>query len=157
MCALYTGMRRTSSKTSQNFRGNFASGIDDSNILDKDMKVPPMFEMKIQPNEWRKECDASIKPMLWVSNLRRTFLQTVSLAITAGQHILLDVVVDDNANIEKETTASKNNKNSENVRGRNKYNNKTPTDVDNSNNNKDYSNRIKKTKSRNGTLLFCLE
>ena len=148
MCAFYTGMRRSSSKTSQNFRGIFASGIDDSIILDKDMKVPPMFEMKIQPHEWRKEDDPSIKPMVWVSNLRRSLLQTVSLAIAAGQHILLDVVVDDNANIEKETTGDKINKNSDKVSGRNMYNNKNPTDVDNNNNsNEDYNDKMKKTKS----------
>ena len=64
-----------------------------------EVKVPPAFEMKVKPESWKREEEANIKPMVWVSELRRKFFETTALSIAAGQHILIDVVVDDEADL----------------------------------------------------------
>ena len=67
------------------------------------MKLSPLFKMKVDPSDWKRRDYPVKKPMVWVSDLRRTLLQTISLAVAAGQHVLLDVMVDDSANIDDET------------------------------------------------------
>ena len=59
--------------------------------------------MKVNPSDWKRRDYPVKKPMVWVSDLRRTLLQTISLAVAAGQHVLLDIMVDDSANIDDET------------------------------------------------------
>ena len=44
--------------------------------------------------------------MVWVSELRRKFFEITALSIAAGQHILIDVVVDNDANLGRDDVDS---------------------------------------------------
>ena len=86
------GMKRSPSLTSHGLRGfRRGSGVE--------VKIPPAFEMKVKPGSWKREEKANIKPMVWVSELRLKFFETTALSIAAGQHILIDVVVDNDADL----------------------------------------------------------
>ena len=93
------GMRRSPSLTSHGLRGiRRGSGVE--------VKIPPAFEMKIKPESWKREEEANIKPMVWVSELRRKFFEITALSIAAGQHILIDVVVDNDADLGRDDVDS---------------------------------------------------
>ena len=93
------GMRRSSTQRNS-IRGVY--NLQENNSSNK-MKLSPLFKMKVDPSDWKRRDYPVKKPMVWVSDLRRTLLQTISLAVAAGQHVLLDVMVDDSANIDDET------------------------------------------------------
>ena len=92
-------MKRSPSLTSHGLRGfRRGSGVE--------VKIPPAFEMKVKPGSWKREEKANIKPMVWVSELRRKFFETTALSIAAGQHILIDVVVDNDADLGRDDVDS---------------------------------------------------
>ena len=71
-----------------------------------EVKVPPAFEMKVKPESWREKKKQTSSLWFGYRNFDASFFETTALSIAAGQHILIDVVVDDEADLGRDDVDS---------------------------------------------------